>query len=157
MGLWSLGWGNADSWGLGQMVLCHLSPLSGLPTAGLLQRPQTSPAEIRATETRVPREEEPAGPRRPGKPQRRRGVPFAMFYSWGRHRGPSSFQALEEQQGLRILLKAILENTVCHTSFKLFKSSEQVYNTNVKILFGSLSFWEKLMSCCALAHRKPLG
>ncbi|ELR50107.1 Myosin-XVI [Bos mutus] len=79
LGLWSLGWGNADSWGLGQTVLCHLSPLSGLPTAGLLQHPQTSPAEIRATETRVPREEEPAGPHRPGKPQQSLGFRHVLF------------------------------------------------------------------------------
>lgn len=133
------------------MALCHLPPLSGLPTAWLLQRPQTSPAEIRAAETRVPRGEEQQGPAAPAS-LKGRAVPFAMFYSWGQHGGPSSFQALEEQQGLRILLKAILENAVCHTSFKLFRSSEQLYNTNAKILFGSLTFWEKLMSCCALAH-----
>lgn len=58
----------------------------------------------------------------------------------GNHRGPPSFKVLEEHAGLKILLKPVLENTICYVSFKLFKPSEQLYNTNVKILFGSLNF-----------------
>lgn len=56
-------------------------------------------------------------------------------------------------QGLKILLKPVLENTTCHKSFKLFKSSEQLYNSNAKILFGSLTFKEKLVLVWLKAFR----
>lgn len=62
------------------------------------------------------------------------------FICQGQSQRPSQFQGSEEHVGLKILLKPVLENTTCHKSFKLFKSSEQLSNSNAKILFGSLTF-----------------
>ena len=77
------------------------------------------------------------------QPQKAGGFPFVIVYSSsgaGSHRGPPGFQVLEEHVGLKIPLKPVLANTICHKSFKLFKSSEQFRNTNVKNVFGSLAF-----------------
>lgn len=69
-------------------------------------------------------------------------LPHNLFVS-GNYRGSPSFKVLEEH--VKILMMPVWENTTCHNSLKLFKSPEQLYNINTKIVFGSLIFQEKLM------------
>lgn len=63
---------------------------------------------------------------------------FSMFYSLGSHRDSPRFKDLEDHTGLKILLKAVLKNTIYHKSFELFIYSEQL--SNVKKWAGSLTF-----------------
>lgn len=122
--------------------LISLWPLHMFSTACLLQGKQFSHTEIRVTKTCVPRGQElgrGCTAHDPATKSRQHPLPCILLVG-GNHRGPPRFKVLEEHAGLKILLKPVLENTICHISFKLFKSSEQLYNTNVKILFGSLNF-----------------
>lgn len=117
-----------------------------LTSCGLATRPHGMAASGKTGFS--PRDQDPQVVSQEGRNQ----AEVALCTIGGTYRGPLSFKVLEEHVRLEILLKPVLENTICCKSFKLFKSSELFCNTNVKNLFSSLTFSEKLMGCCVLAH-----
>lgn len=128
--------------GSSRISLTFMWPLHMFSTAWVLQGKQSSHIEIKVAKTCAPRGQEPG--RRctaydPATKDKQCLLPHILFTK-GNHRGSPCVNVLDEHVGLKILLKPVLENIVCHKSFRLFKSSEQLYNTNVKILFGSLTF-----------------